>query len=162
MARMWWTNLALTPAERARHAARLREFEGEALPEIQRRIESLQGTGDDDAYDDAVDALAFVSGAIETLRQALEHAGSLDEAAGAQADDVRLGSQVDVAYEDGTERTFTIGLDLYDCERETGLSYASPVAQALVGRRAGDVVSVGAPAGQHRLRVLLVSQGAAA
>lgn len=57
--------------------------------------------------------------------------------------EVRFGSTVTVRRSDGTERTWRIvGEDEADPARGT-LSHASPVAQALLGGRAGEVVEAG-------------------
>lgn len=58
-------------------------------------------------------------------------------------EEVRFGSTVAVRRSDGTERTWRIvGEDEADPARGT-LSHASPVAQALLGGRVGEVVEAG-------------------
>ena len=56
---------------------------------------------------------------------------------------VKFGSQVTIARDDGRRQTFRIvGQDQADPAQGT-LSYVSPMAQALMGRVVGDVVSAG-------------------
>ncbi len=56
---------------------------------------------------------------------------------------VKFGARVTIERDDGRRQTFRIvGLDEADPAKGT-LSYISPMAQALLGRKAGDVVSVG-------------------
>ncbi len=61
----------------------------------------------------------------------------------ADTDEVRFGSTVTVRAPDGTERTWRIvGEDEADPGRGT-ISYVSPVAQALLGGKVGEVVEAG-------------------
>jgi len=58
-------------------------------------------------------------------------------------DQVRFGLCVTLEYEDGRRQTYRIvGIDEAD-PAEGLLSYVAPLAQALLGKRAGDNVSVG-------------------
>lgn len=62
----------------------------------------------------------------------------------ADAKEVRFGSTVTIEREDGREQTYRIvGEDEADPSAGT-LSYASPVAQALIGKQVGDTVQAGA------------------
>ncbi|MFD0986616.1 transcription elongation factor GreA [Methyloligella solikamskensis] len=61
-----------------------------------------------------------------------------------QTEEVRFGNTVTIERDDGRRQTFTIvGEDEADPSKGT-LSYASPVAQALMGRSEGDLVAAGA------------------
>lgn len=61
-----------------------------------------------------------------------------------QASEVHFGSTVTIEREDGRRQTFRIvGEDEADPAKGT-ISYVSPVAQALTGKRVGDVVKAGA------------------
>lgn len=60
-----------------------------------------------------------------------------------QASEVHFGSTVTIEREDGRRQTFRIvGEDEADPAKGT-ISYVSPVAQALTGKRVGDVVKAG-------------------
>lgn len=62
----------------------------------------------------------------------------------ADTTEVRFGSTVTILREDGRRKTYRIvGEDEADPSAGT-LSYASPVAQALMGKQVGDVVEAGA------------------
>jgi transcription elongation GreA/GreB family factor len=62
----------------------------------------------------------------------------------ADAGEVRFGSTVTILRDDGRRQTYRIvGEDEADPAHGT-LSYASPVAQALLGKQVGDVVEAGA------------------
>lgn len=65
-----------------------------------------------------------------------------------QASEVHFGSTVTIEREDGRRQTFRIvGEDEADPAKGT-ISYVSPVAQALTGKRVGDVVQAGASAAE--------------
>ncbi|MFL5222777.1 MAG: GreA/GreB family elongation factor, partial [Microvirga sp.] len=62
----------------------------------------------------------------------------------ADAAEAHFGSTVTIQREDGRRQTFRIvGEDEADPAKGT-ISYVSPVAQALTGKRVGDVVQAGA------------------
>ncbi len=62
-----------------------------------------------------------------------------------------------VGEDDGTERTYRIvGVD--ESDPEIGLlSWASPIAKALIGKRVGEVALARLPVGERRMRVLDIS-----
>jgi transcription elongation factor GreB len=75
----------------------------------------------------------------------------------APADEVRFGTSVTLLAEDGVERTFQlVGVD--EAEPAQGrIAFVSPVARALLGRRAGDVATVRTPRGEETLEVISVT-----
>jgi transcription elongation factor GreB len=74
----------------------------------------------------------------------------------AAADEVRFGANVTVKYPSGDVEVFrVVGVNEIDLERNF-ISWQSPLAKALMGARAGDVVKFKAPAGEQRLEVLKV------
>jgi len=74
-----------------------------------------------------------------------------------QTDDVRFGATVDVEDENGKRSRYRlVGPD--EAEPARGLlSFKSPLGQALLKRRAGDVVTVRRPAGDMDVTLLAVS-----
>ena len=75
----------------------------------------------------------------------------------APADEVRFGATVVVLGRDEVERTYQIvGVDEAD-PAQGRIAFVSPVARALLGRRAGDVATVRTPRGEETLEVISVS-----
>jgi transcription elongation factor GreB len=72
------------------------------------------------------------------------------------AEEVRFGANVTVKYPSGDIEVFrVVGVNEIDLERNF-ISWQSPLAKALMGAKAGDVVKFRAPAGEQRLEVLKV------
>ncbi len=72
-------------------------------------------------------------------------------------DEVRFGAAVSVRGEDGRERSYRIvGVDEAN-PSEGRIAFVSPLARALLGRRAGDAATVRTPRGDEELEVLAVS-----
>jgi transcription elongation factor GreB len=119
----------LIEVERPRAASQAAAAEGEALrrlAELDRRI----------AY------LTRMSSLLETVGPPR----SLDR--------VVFGLRVRVREEGGGEREYRIvGADESQPERGL-LSWASPVARALIGKRPGDLVAAPLPKGEYRIRIL--------
>jgi transcription elongation factor GreB len=73
------------------------------------------------------------------------------------SDEVRFATLVTVRSEDGSERSYRlVGVDEADPARGR-IAFVSPVARALLGRRAGDVTTVRTPRGDETLEVIGIS-----
>jgi transcription elongation factor GreB len=74
-------------------------------------------------------------------------------------DVVRFGAVVEVRDEDGNAKTYTlVGPDEADPAKGK-LSFQSPLGQALMKRKVGDVVVVKRPAGEIELEIVSLSYG---
>jgi transcription elongation factor GreB len=75
-------------------------------------------------------------------------------------DVVRFGAVVEVRDEDGQEKTYTlVGPDEADPAKGK-LNFQSPLGQALMKRKVGDVVVVKRPAGELEIEIISLSYGA--
>lgn len=75
------------------------------------------------------------------------------------ASEVRFGLWVTIRHEDGMEDEYRlVGLDEIDLE-EKAISWLSPLAQALMGKKAGELVRFEAPAGEKVLRIVRIAAG---
>ena len=73
------------------------------------------------------------------------------------SDEVRFATVVVVRGADASERTYRIvGVDEADPDQGR-IAFVSPVARALLGRRAGDVTTVRTPRGDETLLVICVT-----
>jgi transcription elongation GreA/GreB family factor len=80
-------------------------------------------------------------------------------AVAAQHDTVHFGARVTICDDDGTQqRVHIVGDDEADAAAGE-ISWASPLARALIGAREGDVVAWHRPAGTRQIEILAVQYG---
>jgi transcription elongation factor GreA len=151
------TNL-ITPAGLESLHAELQTLEGEGRREIAERIKTAREWGDlkeNSEYHDAKNDQAHLETKIARLREKISTAVLVDEGEAADGA-VGFGSKVVVGDQNGVKRTWTI-VSSHDASPGEGrLSAESPVARALVGRRAGDQVTVALPRGESVLSILSI------
>ena len=124
--------------------AELAELEGEGRREMAERIKTARSWGDlkeNSEYHDAKDAQAHLETKILRLQERRRNAVVVESAAGAGV--VGLGSVVTVRdAESGRENAHTL-VSANEADPANGsISYVSPLARALLGKRIGDVVEV--------------------
>jgi transcription elongation factor GreA len=148
----------MTPEGYAALKAEVEDLEGRAREEIAENIRVARGFGDlkeNAEYHEAKNAQARLETRILTLRGRLAAARVVEPAAG---DVVGFGSAVEVEDEEsGRVTTYTIVSATEASLPDGKLSAESPVANALTGRRAGDVAKVPTPRGERRFKVRSVS-----
>jgi transcription elongation factor GreA len=133
----------------------LERLEGEGRREMAARILSARELGDlseNAEYHIAKEDQAHLETKILRLRERLRAARVVEAREG--ADEVTFGGTVHVVDEEsGREAGYTI-VGPTEADASAGrLSAESPVAQALLGKRPGDVAVVSTPRGERRLRV---------
>jgi len=108
-------------------------------------------------YDAAKERQAFIEGRIADLEGKLGAALIIDPATLVDDGRVVFASTVDLENLDSGEKvTYQIvGLDEADI-KEAKVSVTSPIARALIGKSAGDVVAVEAPSGLREYEILQV------
>ena len=148
----------LTPEGKERFSAELRELLTVRRHEVEERIrraKEFSDTVDNAEYDEAKTEQAFVEGRIQELERLLSSARMIEEPA--RADYVRMGSHVKVVDGDGDEQTYYL-VGSHEADPRRGLiSNESPIGRALMGKRAGEQVTVVAPGGSFDLTVLEIS-----
>ncbi len=93
---------------------------------------------------------------VRFLRKRLEKVQVVDPTAQTRRDQVFFGASVTYAREDDSEQTVTIvGVDETDGALRR-ISWVSPVARALLGKRVGDVVKVRMPQGVEEVELLAI------
>lgn len=139
--------------------AELATLEGEGRREIAERIKTAREWGDlkeNSEYHDAKNDQAHLETKIAKLRERISTA-EVVEATEASDGAVGFGSTVVVRDEAGNDRSWQI-VSSHDASPSEGrLSADSPVARALLGRRAGERASVVLPKGESVLVVVSVS-----
>jgi transcription elongation factor GreA len=142
----------LTQAQKDQLESELAELEGPRRKEVVNAIATARGFGDlseNFEYHAAKNEQGLLERRIRMLRDRLHRAVIVDESARA-TDTVGVGSSVEIEDEQGERMQVEIS-------SVGGVSPDSPVGQALMGRKAGDEVTIAAPRGSWRARILSVS-----
>ncbi len=131
--------------------------------EIKEQIAVARGFGDlseNAEYDEARTEQAKVEARIQELEALIENAEIIDETA-MDTRTISLGSDVKLHDEDFDEEiTYSIVGSNQADPLEMKISDQSPIGRALMGKRAGDHVTVSAPAGELHFQVLEVTRSA--
>lgn len=150
---------AITPEGLTALKAEIAELETTGRREMARRILAARELGDlkeNAEYHIAKEDQSHLETRIKRLRQRLRNAVVV-EAEGGEAGTFAFGRTAEVRDEDtGEVQTWTI-VGPTEADREHGkLSSESPIARALVDQPQGAVVSVQAPRGTRRFRIVRV------
>ncbi|MBR6781850.1 MAG: transcription elongation factor GreA [Clostridia bacterium] len=129
--------------------------------EIKEQIAVARGFGDlseNAEYDEARNEQAKVEARIQELEALIENAEIIDET-NMDVRSISLGSVVKLYDEDFQEEiTYNIVGSNQADPLENKISDQSPIGRALMGKKAGDSVTVIAPAGELHFNVLEVSR----
>ncbi len=140
--------------------AELRQLETVELPQVRDAIAEARDKGDlseNFEYHAAKREQARLLGRIRFKQRVLAHARVLDMSR-LSGDDVKLLSKVEMTnLATNATMTYTIASPHEANIQEGKISVKSPIAQALMGKKVGAVVTVGVPAGIMRLRIDRIS-----
>ena len=140
--------------------AELHQMESVDLPQVRDAIAEARDKGDlseNFEYHAAKREQARLMGRIRFKQRVLANARVLDTS-NRNADSVQLLSRVEMTNMGNASRmTYTIASPHEANLREGKISIKSPIAQALLNKKAGDTVEVRVPAGLLKLRIESVS-----
>jgi transcription elongation factor GreA len=142
----------LTQAQKEQLEAELAELEGPRRAEAVQAIATARSFGDlseNFEYHAAKNEQGLLERRITMLRDRLQRAVVVDESK-RSTDTVGVGSNVEIEDEQGERMQVEIS-------SVGGVSPDSPVGRALMGRKVGDEVTIEAPRGSWRARVVSVS-----
>jgi transcription elongation factor GreA len=142
----------LTQAQKEQLEAELAELEGPKRAEVVQAIATARSFGDlseNFEYHAAKNEQGLLERRIRMLRDRLHRAVVVDEGAIATGT-VGVGSVVEIEDEHGERMRVEIS-------SVDGVSPDSPVGRALLGRKAGEEVTVDAPRGAWRARIVSVN-----
>ena len=107
-------------------------------------------------YHSAREQQSFIEGRIQELEGALSHAQVIDTAA-LSGDKVLFGATVSLSDTDTEQESTYQIVGQYEANLDKGLiSLLSPLAKALIGKEAGDIVEVKTPGGEKSYEILSV------
>ena len=142
----------LTLAQKEALEAELADMEGpqrKAAVEAIAHARSFGDLSENFEYHAAKNEQGLLERRIRMLRDRLDRAVIIDESA-RSTDTVGVGSSVEIEDEHGEKMEVEIS-------SVGGVSPDSPVGQALLGRKVGDEVTIDAPSGSWRAKILAVS-----
>jgi transcription elongation factor GreA len=140
--------------------AELRHMESVELPQVRDAIAEARAQGDlseNFEYHAAKREQSRLLGRIRFKQRVLANARVIDMSKLA-GDSVQLLSKVEITnLANNARMTYTIANPHEANLREGKISIKSPIAQALLNKKAGDVVEVQVPAGRLKLRIESIS-----
>lgn len=142
--------------------AELSQLVHEDLPKVREAIAEARDKGDlseNFEYHAAKREQSRLLGRIRFKQRVLEHARVLDISKRQNTDSIQLLSRIEITnLANNARMTYTIVSPHEANLREGKISIKSPIANALVGKKAGDVVEVHVPAGMQKFRIESVEQ----
>ena len=140
----------------------LRLLRSEERPSVIRAIAEARSHGDlseNAEYHAARDRQSFIEGRIQELEEIVSLAEVIDPST-LSGDTVKFGAHITLIDEEtDKEATYQIvGVHEADLKRQL-LSVSSPLAKALIGKKAGDTISVPAPGGDRSYEILNIRFG---
>jgi transcription elongation factor GreA len=128
----------------------LEELKAVKRPALAAKLKEAIAQGDlseNADYQDAKEQQAFLEGRISYLEDLLRSAVIISDADRKSANIIGLGSEVTVQEEGEAPETFVIVGVAEANPREGKISNESPLGRALLGRKAGEEISVETPSG---------------
>lgn len=124
-------------------------------PEVINALKEARALGDlseNAEYDAARAEQATVEAKIVELEAMIEHAVIIKEVNNGK---VSIGNSVKIEYvEDGDTEEYSIVGSKEADPFNNKISNESPIAQAIIGKKAGDVCSVASPNGEYQVKIL--------
>ncbi|MFA5664669.1 transcription elongation factor GreA [Castellaniella sp.] len=153
--------IPLTARGAERLQAELQRLKTVERPDVINAIAEARAQGDlseNAEYDAARERQGFIEGRIKELEGTLSNAQIIDPAELDADGQVVFGATVEIEDLGSGERlVYQIVGDMEADIRANRISVSSPVARALIGKSAGDVVEVRAPAGLREYEIRAVS-----
>jgi len=140
--------------------AEIKQLEEIERPEVIRQIQEAREKGDlseNAEYDAAKEAQGKLETKIAEMKALLADAKIID-ASKVQTDVVQILSKVEMKnVKTGMVMTYTLVSESEANLREGKISVATPIAQGLLGKKVGDIVSIKIPQGIIELEIISIS-----
>lgn len=149
----------MTAQGKAKLEAELEDLKVNKRKEIIERIKVARSFGDlseNSEYESARDEQAMLEGRIATMENQIRFAEIIDDKDVAK-DEVTLGRKVTfIELPDGDEESYTIVGSAEADPMDFKISNDSPIAQAILGKKIGDKVSIDSPGGAYEVEIVAV------
>ena len=151
------SELFMTAEGKKEKEERLKYLKNEVLPEVLEKIKIAREFGDlseNSEYDAAKKEQTILMSEIETIEETLRKATIIDDK-DVNNDVVSIGNFVTVYdMEFDEEETYKVVGNIESDPRKKYVSNESPIGMALLGGKVGDIVTVKAPAGDIKMKIL--------
>jgi len=145
----------LTAAGEAKLRAELEQLKGPGRDALAKRLRIAIQQGDlseNADYIQAKEEQGFLEGRIQELTQILSNVITIEENNG-RHDSVEIGAKITIQEDNYPEETyFLVGPQEAD-PRNGRISHKSPIGEALLKHKVGDIVTVSTPAGEIHLKI---------
>ena len=149
----------ITPQGFARLRAEYEQLFGSERPKLVETIAWAAGNGDRSENGDYIygrKRLREIDRRLSYLSKAMKTAKVVDPSAQEQRDTIRFGAIVELADQEDERRILTlVGEDESDAT-EGRISWAAPIARALIGARVGDERVVRLPSGEKSYEIMAI------
>ena len=140
--------------------AELKHMEAVERPKVIAAIAEARDKGDlseNAEYDAAKEAQGMLEAKIAKLKATIADAKIIDESK-LKTDTVQILNKVELKnVKNGAKMTYTIVSESEANLKESKISVNTPIAQGLLGKKAGDVVEIKVPQGMIKLEILSIS-----
>jgi transcription elongation factor GreA len=135
----------------------LRQLKTVERPVIIRQISEARGHGDiseNAEYHAARERQSFIEGRIAELEDIISSAEVIDPT-GLSGDQIKFGAHVRLVDEETEQESNYQLVGIHEADIKSGrISVSSPLGKALIGKKAGETVSVPAPSGDRSYEIL--------
>lgn len=135
----------------------LQELQTTQRPAAVERLQKARAMGDlseNSEYTAAKEELAFVEGRIKEIEELMKRAEVVESQ---PTRGISIGAEVTVERE-GREETYSIVGEFEADPVQKKLSATSPIGQALIGKKEGDMVDVEVPAGKIHYKIIKIKK----
>ncbi|HAE86302.1 MAG TPA: transcription elongation factor GreA [Anaerolineaceae bacterium] len=148
----------ITQAGKQKLEQELAELEGPRRQEISRRLKSAIEMGDlseNADYISAKEDQGFLEGRIQEIKAILKNSIVVDEN-NTNTHEVQIGNKVILQEDDYPIEVYEL-VGANEADPTSGkISYESPLGSALLGKHKGDIVTVSAPGGTLRFKIVKI------
>lgn len=148
--------LKLTPEGKARLEEELRHLREDRLKELSERIQRANEEGDisdNSEFEDLKEEYFYAEDRVREIQHILSRAVLLEE--GSPDGTIALGSRIVVQADDDEQQEHWMLVNEEESQAVEGrISDESPVGLALLGKKAGDTVTIKTPGGEITYRII--------
>ncbi len=148
----------ITRAGKLKLEQELAELEGPRRQEISRRLKNAIEMGDlseNADYISAKEDQGFLEGRIQEIKAILKNATVVDEN-NTNTHEIQIGNKVTLQEGNYPEEVYEL-VGTNEADPKAGkISYESPLGAALLGKHKGDTITVNAPGGTIRFKVVKI------